>query len=400
MVSESMERLGRKKSVIREIFEYSKSRKAEIGEENVFDFSIGNPSIDPPPEVRRALIELVTETSPTTLHGYTSAQGDPGVRAAVAEYVRRTFDFDADPSLIYLTSGAAAALTVTLNALLPDKEHGEVIALAPYFPEYKVFVEKAGGTLVSVPCRADDLQIDVKRVRAAITEKTRAVIVNSPCNPTGVIFSLEVLNELAAALRESEEMYGHPIYIISDEPYRELVYDGACVPYIPSIYKNTIVCYSFSKSLSIPGERIGYILVSPEACEAHRVYSAVLGAGRALGFVCANSLFQYLIPRCLGLVSDLSVYSRNRDRLYSALDGLGFECVRPMGAFYLFVKSPEADACAFCERAKKYELLLVPSDDFGYSGYVRIAYCVKPDRIERSLPAFSALAKEYGLGAP
>lgn len=400
MVSESMERLGRKKSVIREIFEYSKSRKAEIGEENVFDFSIGNPSIDPPPEVQSALIELITKTPPTSLHGYTSAQGDPGVRTAVAEYVRRTFDFDADPSLIYLTSGAAAALTVTLNALLPDKEHGEVIVLAPYFPEYKVFVEKAGGTLVSVPCRADNLQIDVKRVRAAITEKTRAVIVNSPCNPTGVIFSLDILNELASALREAEEMYGHPIYIVSDEPYRELVYDGAYVPYIPNVYKNTIVCYSFSKSLSIPGERIGYILVSPEAYEAQRVYSAVLGAGRALGFVCANSLFQYIIPECLGRVSDLSVYVRNRDRLYSALDGLGFECVRPMGAFYLFVKSPETDAYAFCDRAKKHELLLVPSDDFGYSGYVRIAYCVKPEQIERSLPAFSALAKEYGLGAP
>lgn len=397
MVSESMERLGCKKSVIREIFEYSKLRKAEIGEENVFDFSIGNPSIEPPPEVRSALVRLITEMPPMSLHGYTSAQGDPGVRAAVADYVKRAFSFDADPSLIYLTSGAAAALTVTLNALLFDGEHEEVIVLAPYFPEYKVFIEKANGTIVSVPCRADDLQIDVERVRAAITEKTKAVIINSPCNPTGVIFSLEVLNELAAALHEAEEMYGHPIYIISDEPYRELVYDGAYVPYIPSIYKNTIVCYSFSKSLSIPGERIGYILVSPEAYEAQRVYSAVLGAGRALGFVCASSLFQYIIPECLGRISDLSVYARNRERLYSVLKSFGFECARPMGAFYLFVRSPETDAYAFCDRAKKHELLLVPSDDFGYSGYVRIAYCVRYEQIERSIPAFYELAKEYGL---
>ena len=395
MASEKMEGLGRRRSVIREIFEYARVRRAEIGAENVFDFSLGNPSVPAPPEVGQTLTRLLCESDPAALHGYTSAQGDAAVREAIADFIRRTHGARADASLIYMTVGAAAALTVSLRALLSDGGGDEVIAFAPYFPEYKVFAEGAGGRLVSVPCREGDFQIDAGRLAAALTERTRAVIVNSPNNPTGAVLTEENLQGACAVLREAEERFGHPIYLIADEPYRELVYGDVTVPYLPNLYQNTLVCYSFSKSLSLPGERIGYIAVSPEAAEAEAVYAAVMGAGRALGYVCAPSLFQQMIPSVLGKTADLSVYAANRDRLYTALTAYGYDCVRPDGAFYLFVRAKEDDACAFAERAKKYELLLVPSDDFGCPGYVRIAYCVQPDMIERALPAFRALAEEY-----
>ncbi len=395
MVSEKMKALGVKKSVIREIFEYAKKRKAEIGAENVFDYSIGNPSVPAPEIVNEILKSLIDNTDPALLHGYTSAQGDYDVRKAIADYIEKTHKVEADADLIYMTVGAAASLTVSLNALITPNSDEEVIVFAPFFPEYKVFVEKAGAKLVTVPSSEPDFQIDFDKLTGALNEKTRAVIVNSPNNPTGVVLSEETIVRLCEILKKAEKEYGHPIYLISDEPYRELVYGGVKVPFLTAYYDDTIVCYSFSKSLSLPGERIGYIFVSPKASEKKDVYAAVLGAGRALGFVCAPSLFQKLIPACLGKTSDISIYDRNRAMLYENLTEYGYTCAKPDGAFYLFVKALEKDAYAFYERAKKYELLLVPGDDFGCEGYVRIAYCVTTEQIERSLPAFKKLAEEY-----
>ena len=397
MVSASMEKLGRHRSVIREIFEYGNRRRAEIGAENVFDFSLGNPSVPPPQEVTDALLSLITEREPTSLHGYTSAAGAPAVREAVAEHIRREFGFPAKAELIYMTVGAAAALTVSLRAVLADGEGEEVVVFTPFFPEYRVFIEAAGGRCVPVPCCEPAFEIDLAAAAAAITEKTKAVIVNSPNNPTGAVLSRENLMGLCDILRAAEARYGHPIYLLSDEPYRELVYGDVEVPYLPALYHDTIVSYSFSKSLSLPGERIGYLFVSPNATEADSVYAAILGAGRALGFVCAPSLFQYLLPACLGKTSDIAIYKKNRDLLLSALSDLGFTCVPPSGAFYLFVKAPGGDAAAFAELAKKFELLLVPSDSFGCPGYVRLSYCVATETIERSLDAFRALAAACNL---
>ena len=395
MISEKMKALGVKKSVIREIFEYAKHRKAEIGAENVFDYSIGNPSVPSPDIVKETLTSLLTEKDPAILHGYTSAQGDLGVRKSIADYLNATYAAGVSEDLIYLTVGAAAALTISLNAVLADNANEEVIVFAPFFPEYKVFIEKAGGKLVAVPAKAPDFQIDFDAFEKAISPKTKAVIVNSPNNPTGVVLSEDTIRKLSEILEAAEKSYGHSIYLIADEPYRELVYGSIEVPYLTKFYNDTLVCYSFSKSLSLPGERIGYVLVSPKATMASDVYAAILGAGRALGFVCAPALFQYLIPSCLGKTADISVYEKNRTLLYENLTNNGYTCASPDGAFYLFVKALEDDAYAFCERAKQYELLLVPSDDFGYPGYVRIAYCVTTEQIERSLPAFKALAASY-----
>lgn len=395
MVSENMLRLGRRRSVIREIFEYGNRRRAEIGAENVFDFSLGNPSVPAPTVVTETLQRLIAETPAAALHAYTSAPGDMGVRNAIAAYVRDTFGFHADAGHIYMTAGAAASLTVTLTALA--EEGDEIIALAPFFPEYRVFVEKAGAKFVSVKSREGDFQIDAAALAAAVNPHTKAVIVNSPNNPTGAVLTEDSVKALAAVLTAKAQEYGHPIYLIADEPYRELVYDNTPVPYLPLYYRDTVVCYSFSKSLSLPGERIGYILVSPDAAGADAVYDAICGAGRALGYVCAPSLFQQLIKHCLGKTADITVYDENRKLLYAALTDYGFDAVYPDGAFYLFLKSPEPDANAFCEKAKAYELLLVPGDDFDCPGYARIAYCVTTAQIRRSLPAFEQLAKAYDL---
>lgn len=393
MIAENMVSLGKKRSVIREIFEYAKQRKAEIGAENVFDFSIGNPSIPTPEKVTSVMKRLLEEKDPVELHGYTSAQGDLGVRTAVSASISRKFGFSADPNLIYMTCGAAASLTITLTALVNPGD--EVIVLAPFFPEYRVFAEKAGAKLVVVKCREPDFQIDFEVFGKAITPRTKAVIVNSPNNPSGAVFSADTVKRLSEMLLEKQKEYGSDIFILADEPYRELVYGGAEVPYIPEFYDNTIVCYSFSKALSLPGERIGYIFVSPFAAECREIYAAVCGAGRALGYVCAPSLLQYTVAECVDESADIKAYDKNRILLYDSLLKFGYKTVRPDGAFYMFVKSPEPDAYAFCERAKKYELLLVPGDDFGFAGYVRISYCVAYSQIERSLPAFKALIEEY-----
>lgn len=384
--------LGSRRSVIREIFEYGKKRKAEIGEENVFDFSLGNPSVPTPAAVTAALERIIKETDPVRLHGYTSAQGDMAVRAKIAESIEKRFGFPANKDLIYMTCGAAASLTVTLNALINSGD--EVIIPAPFFPEYRVFAENAGARVVTVQCREPDFQLDIKRIESAVTEKTKAIIINSPNNPTGAVFSPDTVKALSDMLDKKQAEYGTDIYIIADEPYRELSY-GAEVPYIPKYYANTVVCYSYSKSLSLPGERIGYIFIPESAKDSKKLYAAVCGAGRALGFVCAPSLMQYTVAECTDVLPDVSAYKKNRDLLFGALTDYGYEAVPPDGAFYLFVKSPEPDANAFCERAKKYELLLVPSDDFGCKGYVRISYCVTTEQIEKSLPAFKALIEEY-----
>lgn len=392
MLNEKMVGLGSRRSVIREIFEYGKKRKAEIGEENVFDFSLGNPSVPTPAAVTAALERIIKETDPVRLHGYTSAQGDMAVRAKIAESIEKRFGYPANKDLIYMTCGAAASLTVTLNALINSGD--EVIIPAPFFPEYRVFAENAGARVVTVLCREPDFQLDIKAIESAVTEKTKAIIINSPNNPTGAVFSPDTVKALSDMLNDKQAEYGTDIYIIADEPYRELSY-GAEVPYIPKYYANTVVCYSYSKSLSLPGERIGYIFIPEDAADCKKLYAAVCGAGRALGFVCAPSLMQYTVAECTDVLPDVSAYKENRDLLFGALTDYGYEAVPPDGAFYLFVKSPEPDAYAFCERAKKYELLLVPSDDFGCEGYVRISYCVTAEQIEKSLPAFKALIEEY-----
>lgn len=393
MVSKEMLALGKKSSVIREIFEYAKVRRAEIGAENVFDFSLGNPSIPAPAVVGETMQRLLAETDPILLHGYTSAPGDLGVRQTIAQHIQERFGFAANAGLIYMTCGAAASLTISLKAICSAGD--EVVLLAPFFPEYQVFVRNAGAVPVIVPGRVGTMDIDFDALAAAINEKTRAIIVNSPNNPSGVVLDAACIRHLAELLTEKSAQYGRPITIIADEPYRELVYGGVEVPYIPCYYDNTLVCYSYSKSLSLPGERIGYIMVPPTMQEAADVFAAVCGAGRSLGFVCAPSLLQLTVGACDGTPPDLTAYDANRTLLYDSLTAIGYDAVRPDGAFYLFVKALEEDANAFCERAKKYELLLVPSDDFGVTGYVRIAYCVSNDQIRRSIPAFEALFKEY-----
>ena len=392
-INESMVRLGQVRSVIRETFEYGNKRAKEIGRENVFDFSLGNPSVPAPEAVQEALRGLLTGSDPVALHGYTSAQGALPVRQAMADSINRRFGRNITPDLIYMTCGAAASLTISLNALcLPGDE---VIAFAPYFPEYKVFAEGAGAKFVAIPPREPDFQFDFDALSAAISDKTKAVIVNSPNNPSGVVLTEKTIEALAAMLAEAEAKYGHDIYLLADEPYRELVYGGVQVPYLMNYYKNTIVCYSYSKSLSLPGERIGYIAVCEDMPEKAKVYAAVCGAGRALGYVCAPSMFQLVAAECVEETADVSAYEINRDLLCGALTEYGYTCVKPDGAFYLFVKAMEPDANAFCEKAKEKELLLVPADSFGCPGYVRISYCVTKEQIERSLPAFKALAEAY-----
>lgn len=394
MINQRYVKLGNVRSVIRELFEYGNARKREIGEENVFDFSLGNPSVPSPEEFNVALADMVEHTDPVALHGYTSAQGAPEVRTAVADYINGTFGSHVTPDLIYMTCGAAAALTITLCALC--NEGDEVITFVPYFPEYAVFAAQAGAKLVPVSTEENTFDIDFATLSAALGAKTKAVIINSPNNPSGVVYPEESIKKLAAMLKEHSKKTGSPVYLIADEPYRELVYDGEKVPYVMNYYGDSIVCYSFSKSLSLPGERIGYIAVSKDAAEAESVFAAVCGAGRSLGYVCAPSLLQRAVIKFLGHTSDISVYKRNRDRLCSALESYGFTVVRPQGAFYLFVKALEEDDYAFCERAKQFELLLVPGEGFGGKGYVRIAYCVSPQMIERALPAFVKLAQSYG----
>lgn len=391
MINERMLQLGEAKSDIRELYEFGLALKKERGEEHVFDFSLGNPSAPPPQEVTEELLRLIRETPPELLHGYTSAPGAFDVREAVAHYIETTFGVPMSADLVYLTCGASASLVAALSAVLQPGE--EVIIPSPYFPEYTVFVEAAGGKLV--PVETDKaFHLDLGKIAAAITEKTRAVLYNSPNNPTGAVYSDGEILGLGELLRKKSAEFSHPILLISDEPYRELTYVHAPL-YPMRAYENTLVLYSFSKSLTLAGERIGYIAVSPRCERAQEVFSAICGAGRHHGYVCAPALFQKLIARCIGATSDIAVYRQSRDLFYKALSDMGYACIVPEGAFYLFVQSPEPDAKAFSERAKTYGILVVPSDSFGVKGYVRISYCVPRAVIERSLPAFEALLASY-----
>ncbi len=392
MVNERMLRLGEAKSDIRELFEFGLALKKERGEENVFDFSIGNPTAPPPQKVTEELLRLIQETPPELLHGYTSAPGAIDVREAVAKYIETKFEVPMSADLVYVTCGASASLVIALSAILA-REGEEIVVPSPFFPEYSVFVQAAGGRLVPAPTD-ENFHLDLSAIEAAITEKTRAVLYNSPNNPTGAVYSREEICGLAELLRKKSASYGRSILLLADEPYRELVY-GAPPVYPMAVYENTIVLYSFSKSLTLAGERIGYVAVSPQCEGAHTIFSAVCGAGRYHGYVCAPALFQKLIKGCLGASSEIGVYRANRDLLYGALSDMGYACTVPEGAFYLFVKALEEDAKAFSARAKEYGLLVVPSDSFGVGGYVRVSYCVPRAVIERSLPAFRALFASY-----
>ena len=393
MINEKMYELGSKRSIIREIFEYCKARAKEIGAENVYDFSIGNPSVEPPVEIKNAIIDLVNNLNPVLLHGYTSAQGDYDVRKAIADNLNNRYNLALSADDFYMTCGAAASLTISLKALINSGD--EAIVFAPFFTEYRVFIESAGGAVVVSTPKERTFQVDIEDFKNKITSKTKAVIVNSPNNPSGVVYSEETIVNLCKVLKDKQEEYGHPIYLISDEPYRELVFDDVVVPFVMNYYDNSIVCYSYSKSLSLPGERIGYIAVNPKMQDSRKIYLAVCGAGRSLGYVCAPSLFQQVICKSIGAKVDVNIYKENRDILYDNLTAFGYECVKPDGAFYLFVKALEDDAYEFFKRAKEKEILVVPCDDFGVKGYVRIAYCVSKERIVNSLPAFKALADSY-----
>lgn len=391
MINERMFDLGDEPSAIRELFAYGMERKAAIGAENVFDFSIGNPSVPAPAKVRDTILTLMDE-DPVALHGYSPASGDPRVKQVVADHIRKRYGVPATPGNIYLTAGAAAGIAISLCAITDPGD--EVIVISPFFPEYTTWIGTCGCKRIEVPALVPSFQIDVEAVERAITPKTSAVIINSPNNPVGAVYTRENLEALAEVLTRKEAELGRPIYLISDEPYREIVY-GKEVPYVPTVYPRTIVCYSYSKSLSLPGERIGYIYVSDLMDDAAQVSVAVAGSGRALGYICAPVLLQRVIAECIDEPSDVEAYATNRRILSEGLRELGYEFVEPDGAFYLWVKALEPDAQAFSDRAKRFELLLVPSDSFGCPGWVRLSYCIARDTIERSLPAFKALKESY-----
>ncbi len=389
MVSKQSYELGAKSSTIRELFEYGKKLAKEIGPENVLDFSIGNPSTPAPPAVREAILQLLEEEDDVTLNGYTSATGDEGARKAIADSLNRRFGTSYDASQLFICSGAAPALVGCLRALIVD-ETSEIVAIAPYFPEYRVFTECNGGKLVVVPADIPSFQVDMAALSERINKNTQAIIINSPNNPSGVVYSEETLVALAALLRDRSKEYGHPIYLISDEPYRELVY-GADVPWVPSIYENTIVCYSYSKSLSLPGQRLGWVLVPDTVADRAEVWCAIAGGARACGHVCASSLYQRVIGKCADVQPDLEIYQANRDLLYNGLTEMGYTCAHPDGAFYLFLQAPDGNSEDFSDRAKQLGMLITPGTDFGCPSYLRVSYCVPTARIEKALPLFKKL---------
>ena len=393
MISNKMQTLVANSSTIRAMFEEGKRLAAIHGAENVYDYSLGNPNVLPPDTIKKAIMEILDSENPNVIHGYMNNSGYEDVRTEIANFINKKQSLKLDASSIVMTCGAAGGLNIILKALLNPED--EVIVFAPFFGEYRNYVSNFDGKLVVVPADTTHFEPNIAALKKAITSRTKAVIINSPNNPTGVIYSEEAIKQLAATLEEAEKAFGTSIYLISDEPYREIVYDGAVVPYILHYYKNSFIGYSYSKSLSLPGERIGYIVAHPEMDDFNDMMAAINVANRILGFVNAPSLFQRVIAKCLESEVDVSIYKRNRDLLWRHLVSLGFECIKPEGAFYLFPKTPIADDKAFCEAAKAFNLLLVPGSAFGCPGYMRLSYCISYEQIERSLPAFTKLAEAY-----
>ena len=388
MINPSAYALGANRSCIRELFEYGRQRAAIVGQENVYDYSLGNPSIPAPAGVNRALHEILEDTPSLLVHGYTSATGDLECRKAISDDLNARYGVSTRPGDFFIGCGAAPELVAVFRALAVPG--GELLAVAPYFPEYKPFAEEAGLSFRVVPPDIPHFQIDFATLEAMLNEHTQAVLINSPKNPSGVVYTRKTLEKLGALLGRKAREFGHPIYLVSDEPYRELAY-GVEVPFVPAIYPDTLICYSYSKSLSLPGERIGYVYVPEGAADHDALFAAVAGAARSCGHVCAPSLMQKLIARCAHLRPDLASYDKNRKALYEGLTAMGYEMAKPDGAFYLFIKAPGGDANAFSEKAKQKDLLLVPGDGFGCPGYFRICYCVSYEMIQKSLPVFREL---------
>ena len=389
MINETAFMLGENSCLIRDLAEAGAQRAKIIGKENVYNYTIGNPSIPAPPEVAQAVRDILTETDELAVHSYTPAIGEEATRAAIAKDLNDRYGTDIGPGELYITCGASPALAAVFQALaFPG---AEIIAIAPFFPEYRPFVEAAGAELVIVPADIPDFQIDLAAVEKALSPNTAAIIINSPNNPAGTVYTKKTLQDLGQLLTRKSQEYGHPIYIVADEPYRELVYGGVTTPYIPAIYKDTVVCYSYSKSLTLPGERIGYVLVPRQATDSKKLYTAVCGGSRAIGHICAPSLWQKVIARCAHLRPDLTEYDRNRKALYEGLTQMGYKVAKPDGAFYLFVEAPGSDAKAFAKRAMEKDLFIVPGDDFGCPSYFRMCYCVSLETIEKSLPIFKEL---------
>ncbi|PSJ31503.1 aspartate aminotransferase [Peptostreptococcus russellii] len=393
MISQDMVKLGTSKSVIRELSGFGAARAAEIGAENVLDFSLGNPSVPAPKEVQDAIIDIIKDNSPKVYHSYSSGAGHNGTRKAIADNLNKRYGTDYTLDNLLMTCGAAASLNIVFKALVASPED-EIMVLAPFFPEYTVFIQAQGAKQVLVPAQ-NDMQLNLDGIKSALTPNTKAIVVNSPNNPSGVVYSLEEIKALTELLEAKSKEYGHTIYLVTDEPYRELVLiDGLEVPFIPNYYDNTIVCYSWSKSLSLPGERIGYVLV-PNKVEDKMVMAACGGAARALGYVCAPTLFQMVIERCVDVEPDLTVYKKNRDLLYDGLTKLGYNVAKPAGAFYLFIEAPDGDSQKFSDKAKEYDMLVVPGAGFGSASHMRLSYCVETEKCERALPIFEKLMKDY-----
>lgn len=393
MISEKMKAFTANSSVIRAMFEEGKKMSALYGAENVYDFSLGNPSVEPPKSVKDAIIKILNEETPNFVHGYTNNSGYEDVRKFVADSTNTEFGTNFDTENIVMTCGAAGALNIIFKSILNPND--EVIVFAPFFGEYNAYVKNYDGKLVIVEADTETFQLNIEAFKSKINKNTKAVIINTPNNPSGVVYSEETIKKLASVMSEAEKEIGHPIYLISDEPYRRLIYDGLTVPFVSKYYKNTFVAYSFSKSLSLPGERIGYIIVNSEIDDFEEMMNALNVANRIIGFVNAPSLFQRVLPYCMNEKTDIETYDKNRKLLYGMLKDLGFECVKPEGAFYMFPKTLIPDDKEFCNAAKEFRILSTPGSAFNCSGYFRLSYCVSTETIERSYDSFKALAKKY-----
>lgn len=392
MISQEMIRLGTQKSVIRELFAYGLQRAEVVGDENVLDFSLGNPSVPAPKEVQDAMIDIVNNKDPKVYHGYSTSQGHAGCRKAIADNLNKRFEKEYSMNDLFITCGAAASLNIVFKALTASADD-EIIVLAPYFPEYKVFIEGQGAKMKLVTNR-NDMKLNLEGIKEAVNKNTKGLLINSPNNPSGVVYSKEEIKELTDYLKKMQEELGNDIYLISDEPYRELVFTDEPVPFIPNYYDNTIICYSWSKSLSLPGERIGYILVNDKCQDNETLMAAVGGAARVLGYVCAPTLFQFVIEKCIDVMPNLEVYKKNRDILYNGLTEMGYNVAKPDGAFYLFIEAPNGNSEEFSQKAKEHDVLVVPGTGFGTKSHLRLSYCVDTQKCEKALPVFEKLIKE------